>query len=189
MVVYSYQFHISCECTPTRLAVLSLFQVCLEGEISRESIMSSLSRGKRAAGDLIPWTISQQVGDAIVRETLAAAKILFCQKPSDYETSCGGINWFVYSFKSLVRTQMIQNFVFSLFQFQDNDFGTLSGARVVRIATHPDYTGVRLLTAFLLFSFFSIYRLLFYIILIIVSIILCCTVPLGRLCTRTHDTL
>ncbi|KAG0369537.1 hypothetical protein BGX24_002382 [Mortierella sp. AD032] len=42
-----------------------------------------LSRGVRAAGDLIPWLISQQ--------------------------------------------------------FQDDDFASLSGARVVRIATHPDY--------------------------------------------------
>lgn len=63
--------------------VLCILQVCLEGEISKASIMSSLSRGKRASGDLIPWTISQQ--------------------------------------------------------FQDHDFPGLSGARVVRIATHPDY--------------------------------------------------
>lgn len=27
-------------------------------------------------------------------------------------------------------------------QFQDDDFATLSGARVVRIATHPDYVGM-----------------------------------------------
>lgn len=27
-------------------------------------------------------------------------------------------------------------------QFQDSDFGKLSGARVVRIATHPDYQGM-----------------------------------------------
>ncbi len=27
-------------------------------------------------------------------------------------------------------------------QFQDNEFGSLSGARVVRIATHPDYQGM-----------------------------------------------
>lgn len=40
-------------------------------------------RGKRAAGDLIPWTLAQQ--------------------------------------------------------FQDQNFPMLSGARVVRIATHPDY--------------------------------------------------
>ncbi|GAB6021233.1 N-acetyltransferase 10 [Chamberlinius hualienensis] len=63
--------------------VLCVLQVCLEGEISKSSIMSSLSRGQRASGDLIPWTISQQ--------------------------------------------------------FQDNDFPRLSGARVIRIATHPNY--------------------------------------------------
>nr|KAG5689469.1 hypothetical protein BaRGS_021016 [Batillaria attramentaria] len=66
--------------------VLCVLQVCLEGEISKTSIMNSLARGKRASGDLIPWTVSQQ--------------------------------------------------------FQDSDFPGLSGARVVRIATHPDYQGM-----------------------------------------------
>ncbi|NWW98748.1 NAT10 acetyltransferase, partial [Caloenas nicobarica] len=66
--------------------VLAVVQVCLEGEISRQSIMNSLSRGKKASGDLIPWTISEQ--------------------------------------------------------FQDPDFGGLSGGRVVRIAVHPDYQGM-----------------------------------------------
>lgn len=66
--------------------VLCVLQVCLEGEISKSTIMNSLSRGKRASGDLIPWTVSQQ--------------------------------------------------------FQDHDFPSLSGARVVRIATHPDYQGM-----------------------------------------------
>lgn len=42
------------------------WQVCMEGEISRQSIMNSLSRGKKASGDLIPWTISEQVGDLAV---------------------------------------------------------------------------------------------------------------------------
>ncbi|VEU23397.1 DEKNAAC104576 [Brettanomyces naardenensis] len=65
---------------PTPLCVI---QLALEGEISRESIRRSLSRGIRAGGDLIPWLVSQQ--------------------------------------------------------FQDDDFASLSGARVVRIATHPDY--------------------------------------------------
>ncbi|KAJ8795985.1 hypothetical protein J1605_002747 [Eschrichtius robustus] len=63
--------------------VLAVIQVCLEGEISRQSILNSLSRGKKASGDLIPWTVSEQ--------------------------------------------------------FQDPDFGGLSGGRVVRIAVHPDY--------------------------------------------------
>ena len=40
---------------------LMIVQVCLEGEISKKSVMNSLSRGKRAFGDLIPWTVSQQV--------------------------------------------------------------------------------------------------------------------------------
>ncbi|XP_069755546.1 RNA cytidine acetyltransferase [Narcine bancroftii] len=63
--------------------VLAVIQVALEGEISSQSVMNSLSRGKKAFGDLIPWTISEQ--------------------------------------------------------FQDPDFGSLSGGRIVRIAVHPDY--------------------------------------------------
>ncbi|XP_072031061.1 RNA cytidine acetyltransferase-like [Amphiura filiformis] len=66
--------------------ILCVLQVCLEGEISKQTVMNSLARGQRGAGDLIPWTVSQQ--------------------------------------------------------FQDNDFPSLSGARVVRIATHPDYQGM-----------------------------------------------
>ncbi|KAG9473198.1 hypothetical protein GDO78_022901 [Eleutherodactylus coqui] len=66
--------------------VLAVIQVCLEGEISQQSIMNSLSRGKKASGDLIPWSVSEQ--------------------------------------------------------FQDPDFGSLSGGRVVRIAVHPDYQGM-----------------------------------------------
>ncbi|XP_066999435.2 RNA cytidine acetyltransferase isoform X2 [Anabrus simplex] len=66
--------------------VLVVIQVCLEGQISQNSIVQGLSRGKRAAGDLIPWTIAQQ--------------------------------------------------------YQDQDFPSLSGARIVRIAAHPDYLGM-----------------------------------------------
>ena len=63
--------------------ILCVLQVALEGQISRESVLNSLSRGQRAGGDLIPWLVSQQ--------------------------------------------------------FQDTEFAALSGARVVRIATNPDY--------------------------------------------------
>ncbi|CAJ2499715.1 Uu.00g025680.m01.CDS01 [Anthostomella pinea] len=65
---------------------LCVIQVALEGKISRQSVLNSLSRGSRPAGDLIPWLVSQQ--------------------------------------------------------FQDEDFASLSGARVVRIATNPDYAGM-----------------------------------------------
>jgi len=62
--------------------ILCVIQVCLEGEISRETVVSQLAKGVRSSGDLIPWTIAQQ--------------------------------------------------------FQDSDFAALSGARIVRIATHPE---------------------------------------------------
>eukprot|EP00124_Ichthyophonus_hoferi_P000690 Ihof_evm19s27 gene=Ihof_evmTU19s27 len=68
---------------PSLPEVLCVVQVCLEGEISKETVAASLARGKSSSGDLIPWTVSQQ--------------------------------------------------------FQDNDFASLSGARIVRIATHPAY--------------------------------------------------
>jgi len=63
--------------------VLCVIQVAFEGEISKKIVLESLSKGDRASGDLIPWTICQQ--------------------------------------------------------FQDPDFASLSGARIVRIATHPDF--------------------------------------------------
>ena len=43
--------------------VLCVVQVCLEGEISKGSIMAGLQRGQRASGDLIPWTMAQQFQD------------------------------------------------------------------------------------------------------------------------------
>jgi len=65
---------------------LCVIQVSLEGKISKQSILNSLSRGSQPAGDLIPWLVSQQ--------------------------------------------------------FQDDEFASLSGARVVRIATNPDYVSM-----------------------------------------------
>ena len=65
---------------------LCVVQIALEGQISKDSVRSSLSRGQRAGGDLIPWLVSQQ--------------------------------------------------------FQDNEFAGLSGARVVRIATNPEYASM-----------------------------------------------
>lgn len=51
--------------------------------------MNGLERGKRAAGDLIPWTVAQQ--------------------------------------------------------YQEEKFSSFAGARIVRIATHPDYQNVRII--------------------------------------------
>ncbi|CAI4230919.1 unnamed protein product [Auanema sp. JU1783] len=63
--------------------VLAVIQVCFEGNLSKDTVSSSLERGKRAAGDLLPWTLSQQ--------------------------------------------------------FLDDEFPTLFGGRIVRIAVHSDY--------------------------------------------------
>lgn len=54
-------FQLSCWPTWLTVVVSSVPQVCLEGEISQQSILNSLSRGKKASGDLIPWTVSEQV--------------------------------------------------------------------------------------------------------------------------------
>ncbi|KAH7852680.1 hypothetical protein Vadar_027832 [Vaccinium darrowii] len=61
--------------------ILCVIQVCLEGQISRDSALQSLRIRRQPAGDLLPWKISEV--------------------------------------------------------FEDTDFPSLSGARIVRIAVHP----------------------------------------------------
>eukprot|EP01101_Sappina_pedata_P010021 TRINITY_DN6209_c0_g1_i1.p1 TRINITY_DN6209_c0_g1~~TRINITY_DN6209_c0_g1_i1.p1 ORF type:complete len:1101 (-),score=571.46 TRINITY_DN6209_c0_g1_i1:37-3276(-) len=63
--------------------ILAVVQVCVEGGLDSSTVKSTLASGELRAGDLIPWTISQQ--------------------------------------------------------YQDEDFGSLTGIRIVRIATHPDF--------------------------------------------------
>ncbi|MFH4980783.1 hypothetical protein AB6A40_007492 [Gnathostoma spinigerum] len=63
--------------------VFVVIQVCMEGLLSSAATKNNSQHGKSAAGDLLPWTISNQ--------------------------------------------------------FLDSDFPKLSGARIVRIAVHPDY--------------------------------------------------
>ena len=50
-----------------------------------------------------------------------------------------GLNWGVRSRSGIIPWLITQ-------QFQDNKFGLLSGARVVKIATHPDYASEFLFT-------------------------------------------
>ncbi|KAI6207695.1 RNA cytidine acetyltransferase [Aphelenchoides besseyi] len=61
--------------------VLAAVQVCMEGRLTKETVRNTNDRGRRAAGDLIPWTISQH--------------------------------------------------------YLDDDFPQLSGARIIRLAVHP----------------------------------------------------
>mmetsp|Transcript_12519 Transcript_12519/g.30581 ORF Transcript_12519/g.30581 Transcript_12519/m.30581 type:complete len:1281 (+) Transcript_12519:353-4195(+) len=43
--------------------VLAVVQTSLEGKLSQKTVRAQLARGHRSAGDLIPWTMSQQFGD------------------------------------------------------------------------------------------------------------------------------
>ncbi|KAK8812414.1 hypothetical protein WA158_007648 [Blastocystis sp. Blastoise] len=43
--------------------VYCVIQVCMEGQISRETVERELSQGKRSNGDMIPWTVCQQYQD------------------------------------------------------------------------------------------------------------------------------
>lgn len=37
--------------------------MCLEGQISSKTVSDSLTRGRKASGDLIPWNVSEQFND------------------------------------------------------------------------------------------------------------------------------
>lgn len=43
--------------------ILAVIQICIEGSLSSATVSSSVERGKRAAGDLVPWTVNQQFMD------------------------------------------------------------------------------------------------------------------------------
>src|SRR5688572_21353797 len=47
--------------------ILAVVQVCLEGDISKESVLKALSRGERANGDLIPWSATANHTNAMRR--------------------------------------------------------------------------------------------------------------------------
>jgi len=55
--------------------ILAVVQIALEGQIQRKVVEAQLSRGQRASGDLIPWTIAQQFGDSSFAQ-LSGARIV-----------------------------------------------------------------------------------------------------------------
>lgn len=64
--------------------ILVVIQVCVEGQISKGSIIKSLKRGIRAGGDLIPWTLSQQFQDDVFAE-LSGVRVVRIATHSDYQ--------------------------------------------------------------------------------------------------------
>ncbi|KAI3413697.1 N-acetyltransferase 10 [Globodera pallida] len=85
-----FSFHKAAEVFLTNLmsiyVILAVVQLCLEGSISRQSVTNVREKGRRAAGDVIPWTLCQH--------------------------------------------------------FLDDEFPTLCGARIVRVAVHPNFQGM-----------------------------------------------
>ena len=62
--------------------ILAVVQVALEGKISRKAVEAQLARGHRSAGDLIPWTISQQFGDSKFAQLSGARIVRIAVHPS-----------------------------------------------------------------------------------------------------------
>lgn len=77
--------------------ILVIIQVCLEGEISSETVTNSLSRGKKAAGDLIPWNISEQYNDREFPK-LAGARIVRIATHPNYQRVCSVFSYFASYF-------------------------------------------------------------------------------------------
>jgi len=62
--------------------ILAVVQIALEGKISRKQVEAQLMRGQRSAGDLIPWTISQQYGDSKFAQLSGARVVRVAVHPS-----------------------------------------------------------------------------------------------------------
>jgi N-acetyltransferase 10 len=62
--------------------ILAVVQVAMEGKVSRKAVEAQLARGHRSAGDLIPWTISQQFGDSKFAQLSGARIVRIAVHPS-----------------------------------------------------------------------------------------------------------
>jgi N-acetyltransferase 10 len=62
--------------------IIAVVQVALEGQISKKAVQAQLARGHRSAGDLIPWTISQQFGDSNFAQLNGARIVRVAVHPS-----------------------------------------------------------------------------------------------------------
>jgi len=70
--------------------ILAIVQVSLEGKISRKTIQAQLARGHRSAGDLIPWTMSQQFGDNNFAQLSGARVVRVAVHPAVQGMGYGG---------------------------------------------------------------------------------------------------
>ncbi|KAH9669507.1 RNA cytidine acetyltransferase 1 [Citrus sinensis] len=62
--------------------ILCVIQVCLEGQISRRSVLKSFSEGHQPSGDQIPWKFSEQFRDAVFPSLSGARIVRIATHPS-----------------------------------------------------------------------------------------------------------
>ncbi|KAK4264833.1 hypothetical protein QN277_025957 [Acacia crassicarpa] len=69
--------------------ILCVIQVCLEGQISRQSAMKSLSDGHQPFGDQIPWKFCEQFRDTIFPSLSGARIVRIATHPSAMKLGYG----------------------------------------------------------------------------------------------------
>ncbi|OIW18193.1 hypothetical protein TanjilG_31313 [Lupinus angustifolius] len=62
--------------------ILCVIQVSLEGQISRQSAMNSLSEGHQPSGDQIPWKLCEQFRDTVIPSLSGARIVRIATHPS-----------------------------------------------------------------------------------------------------------
>ena len=85
--------------------------------MDKANLDTAFKRGFRSSGDLIPWSISQQVRPSSSYRASSSSSL-------NAISLLPVLPWRIPAFFSC--------------QFQDTEFASLAGARVVRIAVHPD---------------------------------------------------
>uniref|UniRef100_A0AC35TPU2 RNA cytidine acetyltransferase n=1 Tax=Rhabditophanes sp. KR3021 TaxID=114890 RepID=A0AC35TPU2_9BILA len=65
--------------------ILVMLQVCYEGNLSKDSILQAQGKGRKAVGDLIPWTVSQQFMDHDFPQLLGGRIVRIAVHP-DYQS-------------------------------------------------------------------------------------------------------
>eukprot|EP00359_Climacostomum_virens_P004036 CAMPEP_0204906730 /NCGR_PEP_ID=MMETSP1397-20131031/6127_1 /ASSEMBLY_ACC=CAM_ASM_000891 /TAXON_ID=49980 /ORGANISM="Climacostomum Climacostomum virens, Strain Stock W-24" /LENGTH=829 /DNA_ID=CAMNT_0052075733 /DNA_START=819 /DNA_END=3308 /DNA_ORIENTATION=+ len=78
--------------------VLCVLQVCLEGQIARDIVQKQLEQGKRSAGDLIPYTLSEYYQDAALAELSGVRVVRIAVHPDLQNAGYGS-----HSLNELVR--------------------------------------------------------------------------------------
>jgi N-acetyltransferase 10 len=70
--------------------ILAIVQTSIEGKLSQKTIQAQLARGHRSAGDLIPWTMSQQFGDKNFAQLSGARVVRVAVHPAVQGMGYGG---------------------------------------------------------------------------------------------------